>query len=471
MVLGLFGTVIVTRHFSIEDFGVFTLILVFVSFLSQISTLGLELSISKFISGADNQTTQEQFFSTAVIVRLGAILLAILLAWLGRPLLTLLFGKSLLPGFFIFVPLLFALDSFRAFFASVLQGSFRFTKIGIADAIGSATYFVFLLVIVYKLNGNVTWLIFAKAISSLIACVAAFTFIPIKKSFSFHFDAFKELMKFGYPLQINSILHFTFSRIDTIVIAAFLGPTEVALYEVARKLPDYLRNLYGPFSSVYYPFISKRYAVDGQTRAKALMNEAVRFVAFVTLFGTAVAVVFGKEILQLLFSEKYLASVPVFILLMINLSIALVSNVMGTTLVAVGDTSKPMIINSFNAVASWVGSILLIPVYALIGAATANTVGTALVFPLNIYFLRKKIELHDAVYLKPFILFCVWSILVFIVGPTSFMMKVGFLVFFLLSSFFLSIVTKDDIILLVEGSGVLSWPSFQKLRVWWVSKR
>ena len=177
MVLGLFGTIIVTRHFSTEDFGVFTLILVFVSFLNQISTLGMEFTISKFISGSNDEAMQETFLGTAIVIRSGAILSAILFSWLGRSLLTQLFGNSLLPSFFLYVPLLFALDSFGAFLISVLQGCLLFKKMGISNTMSSALYVVFLLVIIYILDGNITWLIFAKAASSLILCIFAYIFI------------------------------------------------------------------------------------------------------------------------------------------------------------------------------------------------------------------------------------------------------------------------------------------------------
>ena len=464
--MGLATTIIVARHYSTQEYGVFVLILVLVSFVDQIGTLGLELSISKFIAGAKDESTKELFFSTGVVVRIVAILLASLLAWLGSPLLMAIFGQSLVPGFILYVPLLFALDSFQSFLQSVLQGCFLFTTIGISSLIGSLTYFVLLLWVVYGINGNITWLLLAKALASLLAAVFIFCSIPIKKRLSFRVDIFKDLMKFGLPLQVNDILSFVFSRIDTIVIAAFLGPAEIALYEIARKVPDNLRTFYGPFIQVYFPFISKRYVLEGQQQASNLLNDALRFVAFVTLFGTAIAVLFGQAIIQLLFSNKYVSVAPIFVLLMINLSVALISNVMGTTIVGVGDSQKPMIINSFNAVASWLGSILLIPLYALFGAAVANTLGTVVAYPLNRYFLRKRIQLKDAAYLKPIFLFLAWGLVVIVVKPASLLMKVGFLLAFLLASVFLSIVTKEDMARLIEGSGMNRWGLFKKLEIW-----
>jgi O-antigen/teichoic acid export membrane protein len=465
-IIGLATTVIVARHYPTQDYGVFVLILVLVSFVDQISTLGLEMSIPKFIAGAKDELTKEQFFSTGVIVRIGAILLASLLAWLGSPLLMAVFGQSLLPGFILYVPLLFALDSFQSFLQSVLQGSFLFTTMGITSLISSVTYLMLLLWVVYGINGSIALLLLAKAVSSLVVCVILLFSIPIKKRLSFRIDIFKDLMKFGLPLQINDILSFIFSRIDTIVVAAFLGPADIALYEIARKVPDNLRSFYGPFIQVYFPFISKRYVLEGRQQASDLLNDALRFVAFVTLFGAAIAVLFGRAIIELLFSSKYVSVAPVFVLLMVNLSVALISNVMGNTIVGVGDSDKPMFINSFNAVASWLASLLLIPVYALFGAAAANTIGTLVAYPLNRYFLRRRIQLKDLAYLKPIFLFIAWLLPVLVLRPDSFLVKVGFLLVFLLASILLSIITKDDMARLIEGSGLNNWHLFKKLGIW-----
>ncbi len=232
------------------------------------------------------------------------------------------------------------------------------------------------------------------------------------------------------------------------------------------RFPDYLRNLYVPFSSVYFPFVARQYALVGKQRASESLNAAIRFVAFATLFGAAVAVLFGREILQTVFTDKYSGSAPVFVVLMFNLSIALISNVMGNTLVAAGDTQKPPIINAFNAGASWLGSFLLIPVFGLIGACVANTIGTTVALPLNRYFLRRSVKLMDRPYLKPLALFCAWSLLVIVIRPNSPLIRVGFLVGYLLGCVLWSIVTKEDITLLVAASGIGSWPQVRRLGLW-----
>jgi len=74
--------------------------------------------------------------------------------------------------------------------------------------------------------------------------------------------------------------------------------------------------------------------------------------------------------------------------------------------------------------------------FSLIAARIANIVGSAVAFPVNRYFLRKRIELKGLSYLKPVLLFCVWFYLVSLVKSASMWLNVEFLSVFMISGFF-----------------------------------
>lgn len=466
LVLGLVGTIIVTHTFSAYDFGIYVLILVVVSFLVQISTLGLEMSLARFISGTEDGVRKERFLGTAIFARVITLILVGALSWFAAPVFRMMFGQSLNKEILVYALFLFLLTSLNGLLKSILQGSFLFARIGFTDLIANFTNLILLVIFVYEFDGTIVHLVLARILAYIPSIVFALISIPVRKRILFDADVFKELMKFGFPLQVNDILNFVFLRIDSIVVVAALGPVNMAIYEVARRIPDYLRNIFEPFRSVYYPFLTKRYVLGDHAKADRLLNDSTRFVAFVTFFGTAIAMLFGKDIIRLLFSEKYLSSSPVFTILMINLSISLISNVMGTSLVAVGDTQKPAVINFFHALASWLCSLLLIPWLGLAGASIASMIGTIVAFPLNRHFLRKRLDLKDVPYLKPIALFCGWGLLVFLIKPEMLFVKAALLIVFILACVFLSIITKRDLALFLKDSGMITWPPLDKLGLW-----
>ncbi len=147
----------------------------------------------------------------------------------------------------------------------------------------------------------------------------AIVYSKIEYSLELNKAVLKEMLSFGFPLQIQSILDFVYSRIDTVIIATLVGTAGTAYYEVARKIPDALMQLYNAFRSVYFPMITELNAKDHREEALQMLNTSIRSLAFIVLLGAMISVTFGKDILRLLFSDQYLSSYPIFVLLMIGL--------------------------------------------------------------------------------------------------------------------------------------------------------
>lgn len=456
------GTIIVTRHFSVEIYGYYTLILVIVTFLTQFSNFGLETSISRFLASTPDDTKKENLFGTAIVVRLFTTFLACIFAWVGMPLISKLFGGSLLPNLLIYVPVIYSLESLRSLLKSILEGSFRFSRIGIADVILYSVNFILILALVYFIKGDIHTLLLTRVLSGILSIIYAYFSVPIKKKLIFTRSLFKELIKFGYPLQINSILTFIYTRIDTIMIGAMLGAADIAFYENARTIPDGLRNMYEPFRAVYFPSLSKKYSLGEKLQANKLLNDSSRFVSFITILGAAITLLFGENIIRLIFSDKYLPSAPAFNLLMFSLSIALTSNVLGISLVAVGDSDKPMIINVVHTIASIVANAILIPPFGIFGAAIASVIGNAAAYPPNLFFLKKKLPASVLPFLKPVLIYWAWAIVVFLIHPSAFFVKIAFLLIFLAACGILSVVNKEDLTALMEASGISSWATLRR---------
>lgn len=447
MVLGLLGTMVAARYLPAEAFGAFVLVQVVASFLTQVSSFGLDLSIAKFITSTEDERHKRKLINTAIHFRLFTILVVSLLTLIARPVLPTLFGSSLLPNLAIFVPLLFLLESSSGLLKSVLQGFFLFKRIGISDFMASLFNFLLIVVFLLSLDRGAMGLVYARVISLSLSCAFLYFSTPIKKQLEFHFNILKEVLAFGFPLQINDILSFIFSRIDTLIIGALLGPADIAYYEIARKIPDSLAHLYEAFRSVYFPFMSRLFALGERKKAAQMLNHSTRLISFVSILGALIVLVFGNDVISLLFSEKYLPSVPAFVLLMIALNVSLIGNVLGTSLVAVGDSNKPAIINAAHTAVSLASNLIFIPIFGIVGAALARLAGTSAANPLNVLFLqRREVDVRVRGYLKPILVFGTCLLLVLLLKPTTFLQKASVIPLFILPCVLLSVITGEDLV-------------------------
>lgn len=451
LTLGLVGTMVATRRMPEEEYGVFVLFQVIAMFLMQISSFGLDLALAKFMAGAETDEERRRLFNTAWWWRFMIIPIASLLAFVARPLLTSLFGELLLEAF-IFVPVLFFFDSMIKLLKAALQGYFRFRDIGIVDILSSVLNFGLIILFVLVMDMGLMGLIYSRIISIGAAFSYAFLRLPAQKRFEIDRSLLFQMLRFGTPLLANDILSFVYTRIDTLVIGALLGPAEIAYYEIARRIPDSLQRLYESFRSVYFPFISKFLDTNEYRKAARLLNTSSRYMAFASLLAAVGVMAFGADFLQLLFSDRYLASAPAFTVLMMTMGVSFVGNILGTTLVAQGETEKPAIINTVHSAVSVAGSLLFIPMFGIVGAAFAGLAGNLISNPLNLFFVRRgKLDARLWEYGKPLLIgFGVWAIYA-LVSPTSFLVRTAFVALYVVVCALTGVLNLSDLAILGDS--------------------
>jgi O-antigen/teichoic acid export membrane protein len=131
---------------------------------------------------------------------------------------------------------------------------------------------------------------------------------------------------------------------------------------------------------------------------------------------------------------------------MIGLMVISLDSTLGYSLVAVGDTTKPVMINAVRTIVSVSSYLLLIPRYGMVGAAIANALAIALVNPAYVYFLRKKgIDVDIFAFVKPFLIFAAFAILVVMI-PWSAMHRIGLIACYLFVNVMLGIIKKDELL-------------------------
>ena len=161
---------------------------------------------------------------------------------------------------------------------------------------------------------------------------------------------------------------------------------------------------------------------------------------------------FQKEIVRLLFSERYLESAPAFPLLMANLGLMNIGNILGATLVAVNQADKPVKINIVATITNVFGNLIMIPLYGVMGAVYATIISSCATNPFIIWFLKKaNVKVEATQYIKPILAFGVCSVMFFIFKPESMMAKLFLIVLFLCICFILSVVRRNDFLILFKN--------------------
>lgn len=450
-VFGLITIVIAVRYISPKEYGAFILLQIILTFLTEFTSFGLSLAIPHSLAGSTEPLFKRRLINTAILFRVLTVIAAAIIILLIRFSLDSHNGPSIWLDLLLFLPLLLGLAGLEGTLGSILQGLFQFKLSGILGFVGALTNLILTFIFVVYLRLGILGLIYAKIIPIAVQLLIVRVYSKIEFRLEFDKKILKKMLVFGFPLQLQYILDFSYSRIDTLIITSMMGTSGTAYYEIARKIPDSLMMLFSAFRAVYFPMIAEINANNQKEKALRMLNSSIRGLSFIVLLGVMISVTFGKEIILLLFSEKYLVSYPIFVLLMIGMSLNTIENTLGYSLVAIGESDKPLIVNIARSAASAGGNLLLIPRLGLIGAPIVRLLSNIIAIPMDMFFLaRKRYFVQIGLYIKPLIILGAGSAIYYLFNSPSYIIKLTVIALFVVVCFILSTITKEDFCIVIS---------------------
>jgi O-antigen/teichoic acid export membrane protein len=430
---------LLTRNVEKNEFGIYVIILVIVNLSIIVSGFGLNVTLVKFITGKSEKDNYAAF-RAVMVLRIWYLLFWCLVFYLLKDLILPLFELG--PNQYVFyIIILFAASNFRDLFFNLLQGLRFYRKYAsvqvISAAVRVATIYTFLQFDILTLSN----LIFIEIITTVFSLIIQLFIIPVKRMLSVKpgIEIYKELFRFSFPVYLNNLLTFSHDRINIFIIGALLNPVSVALFDIASKIPEALQRIFQSFIIVFFPNQSKLFAEGKKGDAQNLMSKSLNILSFILISGVLLSVLFNKEIIILLFSSNYILSAVPFALLMLNLYIRIMSNIMGYTLVASGNASAPVKVNSVTTIINLAISLVLIPVIGFTGAVYSLLVmNTFSVIIYHVILVRSELKPHTYDYLRPLVLLFLLLIPFFFFQESVPVRITIFISYFILSWFFIS---------------------------------
>jgi len=454
LVFGLVLIMVSTRKFSPDIYGKYILLSVISSLLVQLSTLGFGLTIPRFLAISGEARRKELLVNTFLTLRLISFIGMTIIAVLISPFLFKIFHLPQEAIAVVFIILMLFLGGFTATMQSTLQGFSRFKEIAIWDILSSSLNLILLFVLINSPFDGLVILVSSYLIAYLIADIYLFISIPVRKYLILEFALIKDVIKFGFPLQLNDILSYFYNQINTFMIAAMLPAADIAYFSVVGKIPDSLLTFFDAYTTVFFPLFSHLHSNNEREKAELLLSSALRLSTFIGLFMAGITLLFGKDIIRLLFSDKYVSAAQLFFILMVALVLNMIGYLLGKSLVAVGESDKPAKINLAHAAVGLSLNWLLIPIFGILGVGIANVAGPAVTNPLNYIFLTRKFSIHIlSAYLKPLAIFAAWTALVYLLHFDVLWFKVTALFMYIIINFLFSVITKDDYVFVRNEGG------------------
>ncbi len=445
-------TIVAVRLLTPESYGIYVLLIVVVNFLVVVVDFGCKTAVTKFIAGSDH-SQQAALAHSTLVFRLMVLAVVSVLIWVARDILLFLDPSGEIVHYAAYLPLMVAVASLDELFLAALQGFQLFQPMAIAQIGRSVLRLCLSVVFLAVLKLGVMGLVFSWIISFALSTVYQYFVLPVPKRVLWQRSLLGQVLRFGFPLQLNRLLWYVSSRIDVLLLGVFVGPTGVAFYNIAATIPSALLRLAQSYVAVFFPTMAALLAAGKRRQADWMLDHSLRLCSFAGALGALGAVVFSREIITLLFSEKYAASSTAFALLMLAFHMTFLVNLTGYTLTAAGFPRRSLIQDATNVVFGVVGDLLLIPRLGFVGAALANMISSYAANPVSIWLLRRSgIRLTVSHYAKQVVLLWLCAALFWWTRPGELLYQLAIIALFLVLNVALATISVEDLKLMLPDA-------------------
>ncbi len=370
--------IVVARMLGPEQFGIFVLGLALTEFIGQVSRLGLEGGVVRYVADylgrGDKPGIKGSIVGALRFSLLSSCGFALLMAVFSDRIAIGLFGKPDLAGPLRIFAVSLPFTTVMTVALNATQGFQRMDYTVYAQQLFAPLSNVILLAVVFILGPSLGKICAAYWLTA--ACTALL-------SLSFLVRAFPgirqiaavtragELFRFGLPFLSVTLLMILIMWLDTLIMGHFRPANEVGVYTAAVKTALFINAILLCFSHIFSPIISNLFGA-GETRKLELLFKAVtRWIVMVSVPLFLALLFFSGDIMSFFGPGFRAGSLPLIILAtaqLVNVCTGPVAHML-----VMSGRQNLMFANSLaicviNAALSWI----LVPVHGGVGAAVAS---------------------------------------------------------------------------------------------------
>ncbi len=394
VIYGLGYVFLVIRVLPEEEFGNFVLLQEIFLIISGLATAFALQPLLKYAAeeGADiaSAVSIAFWFNLAFVAMSAALVVA-----LSAPAGMVLHSPSLSP-LLVYVPAMLGASFIRNFTLTLLQARFRIREVFWVDAahfIG-APFLVWVYSRMHLFDSAMDLIIInviSLGASSIVGLVLAWPLIRWRMRPAA--EDRKKMWEYGTYSLGGIASYLVYSKADTFILAAFMGPLQVAVYNSAKVFTRVFDMITQVVQMFVLPAVSRLSSQGDHTRLKALVEKAILF-STVLMIPVLVLFVLGPELLvRVLYNGRYAGAIPILqIFALLSLVFPLLA-VGSNTLMGLGHARVNFVLGLKMLAVSIAAYLLFIPLFADIGAAIGLVVASYVMAWMTTARLSREVPL------------------------------------------------------------------------------
>jgi O-antigen/teichoic acid export membrane protein len=386
-VLKLGVIVYATRLLGAEGWGTFSYVLAFVSLFYAFTDIGISTFITRELS-KESEDSYSYIF-TAFILKSALLLFSLLISVIFIP----QFAKIHIDvSLILMLALLNFSDALREFILSINRSFERMEREAFIKIVLNVftTTLGLLLVFLYK---NVFALALAYTLGSVIATALSFIVVrPIfkKVTWLYSFEKVKVILNFSWPYIATTFFTTAIFNIDSIMLGQIKSASDVGIYSAALRIFHFITLIPIYIGIALFPIMSKHEADNSY-------STSIFESSMIMLFAIGIPIIIGgsmlsTSIMTTIFGQAFVTGGIVLSILLIAILADFPNTILSNVIVAKNIQRKFIVSTGIGLVLNVVLNIVLIPDFAVIGAAIATVLSRLLIMVLNWHLLKRHLS-------------------------------------------------------------------------------
>lgn len=457
MMVSIINTMFLSRLLSLNEYGIYSQLLVVVNISSIILSMGLNNAVNYFYNKYDNEKNKyiENIFNiTTLIGFIGAILII-----LTRNIIADFCKNPVIAQLIIYIAFIPLLNNIVAIFQPLYISLKKAKLIAIINIIFSIIK-VTLTVTVCITSNNIAWIFIVQVVLEILQIFILYLKVKDKVNdislFRINIDICKKILLYAAPMTLALMSGVIFKESDKIIITNLASTEDLAIYSnMSKQLP--FEFVVTSFTAVVTPIIVG-YLKNDKEKAIELWMKFIEFSYIISWMLNIGAIICARELLIFLYSKKYIVGLNIFIIYLITELFRF--TYFGLILSSSGKTKFITISSIISVVLNLLLNVILYRFLGLSGPAYATLITIIVMGTIQLIFSAKILDtgIFKVINLKKMVIYLFQLVLV---GLLCYLLKTilynfitnNFIILFVIYALFIIInlfISKKKIFRLLE---------------------
>ncbi len=328
MLINFISGIILARLLMPEDFGAIGMLLIFMSLAQVFIDAGFDSALKQ-----KKQPTQTDY-STVFYFNLGLSVILYVLLFISASAIADFYRMPILCDVLRVQGLILFIYAFNIIQRNQIRKNLKFKTLSKITITSSLISLIVTVIMAYM--GFGVWALVAQNfLGALIPCVFFWLTMNWRPTWDFSWKSFKELFGFGFYMFLTHLFTTFSQRITSLLVGRWYDPATMGYYTKASALSKYATlSVAGVMIQTTYPLYAA--VQDDKERLVNIVKQVTLTLAYITVPLLSLLFLIAEPLIVLLYSDRWLPSVPYFQILCIGGIAGCLLSVNQQTIAAIG---------------------------------------------------------------------------------------------------------------------------------------